>query len=324
MNIPIDWLLEGEPYIAYRTRLDLLGQPEDDPSVQADRRGMLGAPIVQAIIKELSVWPWNVISSHKSAGQAFHKLTFLAELGIQNDDPGMGGIIGPILDHQAEEGPFQLPINIPTHFGGTGADQWAWALCDTPLLLYALAKMGMQSHPNMQKAAGYLAGLVRENGWPCVVSKELGNFRGPGRKGDPCPFATLAMLKAFSVMDDWRNSPAAQTGVETLLRLWSESAIEHPYIFYMGTDFRKLKVPFVWYDLLHVLEVLSRFPWVGNDPRLLEMLSLLQSKADGEGRYTLESVWMAWKDWEFGQKKVPSRWLTLLSIRVLGRQASIE
>ncbi len=27
-----------------------------------------------------------------------------------------------------------------------------------------------------------------------------------------------------------------------------------------------------------------------------------------------------WKDWEFEQKKIPSRWLTLLSIRVLQRQ----
>lgn len=30
------------------------------------------------------------------------------------------------------------------------------------------------------------------------------------------------------------------------------------------------------------------------------------------GRMTIaESVWMAWKDWEFGQKKTPSRWLTM-------------
>jgi hypothetical protein len=324
MNLPIDWLLEGEPYIAYRTRLDLLGQPEDDPSVQAARQGMLADPKIQTIIKELSVWPWNVISSHKSAGQAFHKLTFLVDLGIRADDPGMEAIIGPILEHQAEEGPFQLPINVPTHFGGTGTDQWAWALCDTPLLLYALAKMGLQLEPAVQKAAGYLSELVRENGWPCAVSKELGKFRGPGRKEDSCPFATLAMLKAFAAMDEGRDSPACRTGAESLLRLWSVSAIEHPYIFYMGKDFRKLKVPFVWYDLMHVLEVLTRFPWLEDDPRLREMVNLLKDKSDGEGRFTLESVWLAWKDWEYGQKKVPSRWLTFLAWRIIGRLQALE
>jgi hypothetical protein len=229
-------------------------------------------------------------------------------------------ILERILENQSTEGAFQLPVNVPAHFGGTGEDQLGWALCDAPLLLYALAKMGLGYDPRIQKAAGYLAGLVRENGWPCTVSKSLGNFRGPGRKEDPCPFATLAMLKALGVIENWRDSAACHTGTETLLHLWSTSLSDHPYIFYMGTDFRKLKVPFIWYDLLHVLEVLSYFSWVKNDPRYLGMLSLLQGKSGTEGRFTPESVWLAWKDWEFGQKKIPSRWLTLLSIRVLQRQ----
>ena len=31
------------------------------------------------------------------------------------------------------------------------------------------------------------------------------------------------------------------------------------------------------------------------------------------------SVWMAWKDWEFGQKKEPSRWLTLHAWQIIQR-----
>jgi hypothetical protein len=87
----------------------------------------------------------------------------------------------------------------------------------------------------------------------------------------------------------------------------------------MGTDFRKLKVPFVWYDLMHVLDVLSRFSWLRDDPRLIDMLSIMKSKANEHGHFTLESIWTAWKDWEFGQKKQPSRWLTLMAWRILGR-----
>ncbi len=90
-------------------------------------------------------------------------------------------------------------------------------------------------------------------------------------------------------------------------------------MFFMGTDFRKVKAPLVWYDLLHVLDVLSRFPWLADDARLLDMLAVLASKADDGGRLTPESVWMAWKDWEFGQKKVPSRWVTLLAWRIVRR-----
>jgi len=75
----------------------------------------------------------------------------------------------------------------------------------------------------------------------------------------------------------------------------------------------------VWYDLMHVLDVLSRFSWLKQDTRLLDMLGILKSKADRQGCFTLESIWTAWKDWEFGQKREPSRWLTLLAWRIIGR-----
>lgn len=203
-----------------------------------------------------------------------------------------------------------------------GQDQWAWALCDAPLVVYALVKFGLRSHPAVGAAIAHLVGLLRDNGWPCAVSKELGKFRGPGRKDDPCPFANLAMLKVLSEIEELRDSLACRVGADTLLTLWSESTTRHPYMFFMGTDYRKLKVPFIWYDLVHVLDVLSRFSWLKKDLRLNEMLEILKSKADSQGRFTLESVWTAWRDWEFGQKKEPSRWLTLLAWRIIRRVES--
>ncbi len=319
MNAPVDWLLHGQPWVEYLTRRDLLGQAEGEPQVRLAREAMLANPQVKGLVDELSDWPGKVIASHKSAGQPFHKLTFLADLGLKAGDLGMDDVIVRILEHQSVEGPFQLPVNIPTHYGGTGEDTWAWALCDAPLIVYALAGFGLQAHPQVVAAADYLAGLVRENGWPCAVSTELGNFRGPGRREDPCPFATLAMLKALSAMQAYCDSPACHSGAETLLDLWSNSLNQHPYIFYMGTDFRKLKVPFVWYDLLHVLDVLSRFAWLNTDPRLKNMLGEMKSKMDSQGRFTVESVWAAWKGWEFGQKKAPSRWLTVMAWRIMQR-----
>jgi hypothetical protein len=319
MEIPLNWLLEAEPWVEYRTRRDLLGQGEENPQVFSARQAMLASRPVQSLLAELSGWPGKVISSHKSAGQPFHKLTFLADLGLMASDPGMEIIIQRILEHQSAEGPFQLTANIPVHYGGTGEDQWSWALCDAPLIVYALAKFGLQDDPRVKSAVQHLVSLVSYNGWPCAVSKELGKFRGPGRKEDPCPFANLAMLKALAEMKEWRDSDACHTGAETLLTLWNESLTQHPYIFYMGTDFRKLKVPFIWYDLMHVLEVLTRFKWLRHDPRLQDMLGVMQSKMDDQGCFTLESVWMAWKEWEFGQKKEPSRWLTLMAWRILNR-----
>jgi hypothetical protein len=177
MNIPSEWLLAGEPWIEYRTRRDLLGQSEQDPRVKSARKSMLADVQVQNIVMELSGWPGTVLASHKSAGQLFHKLAFVADLGLDARDPGVAKIVACILKRQSAEGPFQLPMNIPVPFGGTGQKQWAWALCDAPLIVYALAKLGLGSDPAVKAASGYLAGLLRANGWPCFVSKELGKFR---------------------------------------------------------------------------------------------------------------------------------------------------
>jgi len=319
LNDVLEWLLKGDPFFEYRTRVNLLGQLENEPNVILAKNKMIEDHRIKLILHELKDWQKTVLSNHKNASHPLHKLTFIADIGLKKEDPDINTIIDKIFDHKSDEGPFQVPVNVPKHFGGSGNTEWAWSLCDAPIIVYSLAKLGLVKDEQVQKAVRCLASLVHENGWHCGVSKELGKFRGPGRKNDPCPYANLATLKMLSQFDEWKNSKEARVGVETLLSLWQKSLEFHPYLFYMGTDFRKTKAPLVWYDILHVLDVLSRFNWLKDDPRLTEMSTLLKSKADSEGKYTSESEWQAWKGWDFGQKKQPSRWLTFLVLRVLER-----
>ncbi len=127
------------------------------------------------------------------------------------------------------------------------------------------------------------------------------------------------MLKAVSQVPARHDSEAAHTGAEALLTLWEQRRKRRPYLFAMGTDFAKLKVPHVWYDILHVTEVLSSFVWLRDDPRLAAMVEIVKAKAGDDGRFISESVWMAWKDWDFGQKREPSPWLTFSARRMLAR-----
>lgn len=315
----IDWLLKTDPWTEYRTRLDLLGEQENSPEVHSARARMISHPAVRRILDALTDWPGPVVNSHKSAGQFFHLLPFLADLGVTRLDRPMPDVISVIMSLASTEGPFGVMTNIPVHFGGTGIDTPAWALCDAPRTVYALAKMGLQDHPAVLKARDHLLGLGRENGFPCVVSRELGKFRGPGRKDDPCPYATLIMLEVISLYDSLIDSPLARQSAEALLDIWENSLTRHPYMFFMGSDFRKLKAPLIWFDILHVADTLSNFPYVFQDKRYLSMLQVIESKAGSDGKFVPESVWKAWSDWDFGQKKEASGWMTLLVWRVLSK-----
>ena len=104
-----------------------------------------------------------------------------------------------------------------------------------------------------------------------------------------------------------------------LLWHWENATERKLYLFGIGTDFRKLKYPFVWYDILHVVDVLSQFPYVHSDPRFQQMVETITKLADDNGRFTPTSMYMAWKKWDFANKKQPSTWITFLICRILKR-----
>ena len=179
----ISWLVDSEPWIEYRTRIDLLGQSEDNPDVEKAYQSLLSFPPISNLINELSEWPGPILKSHKKAGHFLHKLGFLADIGIRADNPGVEKIVKRIIEHCSSEGVFQVLVNINPRYGGSGEDVFVWMLCDAPLVTYALVKFGLGENQKLYDSLEYLVNLQRENGWPCAVAPQLGNFRGPGRKG---------------------------------------------------------------------------------------------------------------------------------------------
>jgi hypothetical protein len=246
---------------------------------------------------------------------------FISDIGMAVGDPGISEVIKNVIEHQSQEGAFLVIANVSPQYGGSGQDELAWMLCDSPSILYSLVKLGIRDDSVIQSAARHLASLAADTGWPCTVSSNLGKFRGPGRKTDPCPYATLISLKALSQIPEWSDSEVCLRGAESLLQLWEQRKQRRPYLFAMGTDFAKLKAPMIWYDILHVLEVLTQFRHLRKDKRLLELVDILKAKSDPEGMFTAESIWKAWSNWEFGQKKILSFWLTLQAQKISKRMS---
>jgi hypothetical protein len=319
----IQWLLESEePWTRYRTLVDLLDRPDDDGEVQAARQEMLSHPQVQHLIAITADRPTLALKRHNDASHPIYALSTLADFGIRAEDPGITESVEVVLAHQSAEGAFQTLVNVSKSFGGTGEDAWSWMVCDAPTLLYSLLAIGLGVDGRVRRAVDHLVDIVDDNGWRCVVAPELGKFRGPGRKADPCPIANVCALKALAQVPELLDTPATRKGSEMLLGHWENQGDRKIYMFGIGTDYRKLKYPFVWYDVLHVVDVLSSFPFVHSDKRFHEMVETITAQADEEGCYTAGSMYRAWKGWSFADKKNPSPWLTFLVLRILKRLES--
>ncbi len=319
MNI-LDWLLTSEePWTRYRTRLDLLEQDDDAPEVIQDRADMLSHPQVRNLISLAQTWPGYPLKRHNDAKHPLQSLTVMADIGIKNTDLGVAGIIKKIIAHQSPEGAFETQLELYKSFGGLEGEHWVWMGCDAPVLLYVLTVFGLENVIPLQIAKDHLLSLAADNGWRCSASPILGKFRGPGKKDDPCPIANLQALKALSLDTSLLSDQRITNGVEMILNHWEDQGKKKYYLFGIGTDFKKLKYPLVWYDLLHVTDVLSRFRDVLDDPRFKHMIQTILDQADDQGRYTASSMYMAWKGWSFADKKQPSPWLTFLVRRIQKR-----
>ncbi len=311
----------SEDWLKYAIRLNLLHEKKDDLIEQ--RNQILKCEKVQAYLRDITDFHNILVSNHKNPDLPIHKLLFLLNIGLDSTVPEIQIAVDEIMKHRDENGVYQSLINIPKHFGGSGEDMFSWCLCDAPLLLLALVKAGVNYDKYIKSGVDYLVSFRKANGFPCAVSPTLGKFRGPGKKEDCCPYATLIMAQLLSYIPEYQNSYIAKDTANALLSLWENSLDQHPYMFYMGTDFRKLKAPATWYDIVNVTDVLSRYMCVINDYRFREMLSLIQSKQDENGFFTPESVFQKLKGWDFGQKKAPSPYLTYLCLRIY-EQAGIK
>jgi len=312
-------LKNGEAWLQYATKINIL--KENKENLADLRLQALSDSKIRAYLDDITNYHSILVSNHKNPDLPIHKLLFLLDIGFDMDVPEIQTAVDRILEHKDSNGVYQSLTNIPKHFGGSGEDIFGWCLCDAPLLLFVLLKAGIDYEKHIKQGVDYLVDFYRISGFPCTVSQEFGKFRGPGRKDDCCPYASLIMLKLLSAIPEYRETEIAEKTAMGLLSLWENSLERHPYMFYMGTDFRKLKAPAMWYDIVSVMGVLSRFESIKSDARFLEMASIIMSKQDNNGLFTPEAVFQKFKGWDFGQKKNPSPYLTYLCYQILGRIA---
>ena len=283
---------------------------------------MVAAEPVRALLGLAASWPGHPLKRHNDAAHPLYALSTLADFGLTREDPGVAEAADAVMAHFDGDA-FETWLWLPRFLtkASHDAERWAWMLCDAPTLLYALLAFGYGDAERVSAAVADLVWRCSEVGWRCGAASSLPSFDGPGRRDDTCPMASVYALKALS-LTSYRTDDAVVPAVQALLDHWEHQRDYKLRMFGIGTDFRKLRYPFVWYDILHVADVLSRYPAALADPRFGEMLEAIASQADADHRYTAGAMFRSWKGWSFADRRSPSPWLTFLVRRIEARVAA--
>jgi hypothetical protein len=314
-SIPIDWLLNGEPFVKYRTLIDLLGGQENDKEVVAIKRSICRHRLIKQILDKQNkdgYWgsPRDIYTWWPKKDTTFWLLGILADFGFTRENRKI-----------ARAGEYVFNTQFPS--GGFG---WAPpptpADCFTGILTESLAKLGYGSDPRLKNAYEWVIQRQRlDGGFWC---KNTG-LPGEPRENEPsCAFATLCVLGALVQNSELRKCVIALKSAEFLLKCWdNRGKIKYAgHDSQIGIGWEKLKYPFTDYKILKYLDVLSQLKFVRNDHRMMAIINELITKQDEKGRFRAESVHKVWSDFDFGQKKLPSRWLTLTAYSILRRVIS--
>jgi hypothetical protein len=308
----LDWLLAGQPWVVYRTLVDLLDRSEEDQAVVAARTTIPEHPLVKKIFEGLNedgYWgrPKDIHIWWPRKDTTFWILPVLADFGFTAADKRISKACEYVLSTQLPSGAFGW--DPPSKPGD----------CHTAIIIESLAKLGFLRDLRLTKAYEWLVERQRlDGGFWC---KETARIGGPRQNEPSCAMATMFTLGAFAQNPELRDIEIVRKAVDFLFECWEKRGrIRYAgHESQIGTGWERLKYPFTDYKILKFLDVLSQFEHAKRRFLESEILSLLLSRADAKGRFTPESIHRVWADFDFGQKETPSRWTTFLVLRIAKR-----
>ena len=318
---PIPWLLEGDPSVRFFTLTGLLGAAPDDPEVAAARRAIMREGAVPRILAEQQAdghWEGpDRFYTAKYRGTVW-QLLILAELGADGADERVrAGCEAVLRDAQdPDSGGFSTDRSKKA---GGGLHSMVIP-CLTGNLTFSLIRLGMLDDPRVQRAIDWITTYQRfddaegdaPTGWPYDRLEMCW-----GRH--TCHMGAVKALKALAEVPPERRTPAVEgtiaAGAEYLLRHHV-----HRRSHDLGKDsrpgWRRFGFPLMYQtDALEILGILTRLGY--RDERMREALDLVASRADAQGRWTLQSTFNDRFIVPIETKGEPSRWITLRALEVL-------
>jgi len=272
----IDWLLDSPAWLKYAVERQLLDQPGDLAAALADQQ------IVQ-IVERLKD-PRHGITAIPGGGMdadsyenPYWDLFFLADLGLQAVDLNLEKEISHFLATQAEDGTYITEYGMqPAYF------------CKSAIVLLAIARLGYQSDPHIQKVVRLFLKKQRlDGGWYCNPNHDAG---APLQYEDSCPQENLNNLLLLANYPELRRDRRFNGAIDLLLNHWQMRDRGTQIVYFgVGCRYQSLQYPAARYGIVRVLDALSHYPYALQQNGFRHMLNFVRHKGQ-DGRYAVETL----------------------------------
>ena len=203
-------------------------------------------------------------------------------------------------------------------------NQWASSLvfehqysCLTGNMAAALIRIGYSNDQRVKKALEWLVKIQnKDGGWLCPYWKAHIKDKHGCFYGTICPLEAFSEVKRENLTKEMKGT--IEKGAEFLLMHRLFKADHHSYKV-INQSWLKLSFPwFYGYNILRGLDVLTKLGYV-KDERLNDAVEILLQKRQSNGAWILESAPIGRMQTNIEAKGKPSKWITLVALRVLKR-----
>jgi len=321
---PTDWLLEEEnPSVRYFTLKDILDKQEEDPDVQAAKRGIMQSGIVPDIQEKQReaayVQAYPRFYTYKYKGLVW-SLIVLAELGAAAN-PQVKGQCEYLFEHSQEKQDGGFAMHTAAKTGGGRITEVI--PCLTGNMVWSLIRFGYLDDPRLRHGIEWLTRYMRLND---------GEERDPqappydryeicwGRH--TCHMGVVKALKALGAVPEHARTNEIN---DTIGKAAEFMLIHHIHKRSHNLNraskpgWLKFGFPLMYQtDALEILDILTGLNI--RDGRMEDAVRTVVSKQDGMGRWKTENTYLSDRLLiPMGQKDEQSKWITLRAMRVLKR-----
>jgi hypothetical protein len=301
----IDWLLDADPAIRWQVMRDLTHEPAE--VVAAERARVAtegwGAELLGHQTPD-GLWAGNAFSQDHT--DTFHVLELLRRLGLDPAGEAAREAIDRVRQHVTwGDGAWWDPP-----WKEQGFFQGEVEPCINGNVVATGVSFGVDMAPLVERLLGE---QLPDGGWNCEVENgaTVSSFG-----------TTINVLEGLLAHErtaggaDGRVAEARRRGEEYLLqrrllrRLSTGELIDEAFL--------RFSWPTWWhYDVLRALDHLRDAGHDAADERVREALEVVENQRGADGRWTLQQAWDGESWIQLEQPGEPSRWITLIALRVL-------